>query len=119
MVDEARLRTRVVRYLRDQNGEERTVEEIATGTDLTAEEVKRGIDHNHFVDSLQPNLYYGVIAKVQKGDVCLYRYNRAQYLQNRTRWIDASGRRRGGRGELLPPLPRPKDMFGWFRRGKK
>lgn len=117
MVDEARLRTRVTRYLKDQDGEECTVEQIAAGTGLSPEEVQSGIEHNEFVDSLRPNLYYGVIHRQQKEDQVTYRFNKAQYIENRSRWIDAQGKRRkGGSGgsDLLSNLPRP----GFFRRRK-
>jgi hypothetical protein len=119
MVDEARLRTRVARYLKDQDGAERTLEEIAQGTGLSPEDVKAGIEHNHFVDSLHPNLYYGVIQQHEKEDRVTYRFNKAQYIENRSRWIDARGRRRqrggpGGGGDLLSNLPKP----GFLRRRK-
>ena len=118
MVDEARLRTRVARYLKDQDGEERTVEEIAEGTGLTLDDVQAGIEHNHFVDSLRPNLYYGVIQQQQKEDRTTYRFNKAQYIENRSRWIDARGKRRqqrgGGGSDILSNLPKP----GFLRRRK-
>ncbi len=122
MVDEARLRTRVARFLKDQDGREFSVEEIAQGTGLSPQEVKAGIEHNEFVDSLRPNLYYGVIHRMAKEDQVAYRFNRAQYIENRSRWIDAQGTRRKGRGgsggsggsDLLSNLPRP----GFFRRRK-
>lgn len=120
MVDEARLRTRVVRYLKDQEGEERTIDQIAEGTGLTPEEVEAGIEHNHFVDSLHPNLYYGAIQRMNKGAQVAYRFNRAQYLENRSRWINAQGKRRkGGSGgsDILSNIPKP-GMPGWMRRRK-
>lgn len=118
MADEARLRTRVIRYLKERDGEECTVAEIAKGTGLGIDEVEAGIAHNHFVDSLRPNLYYGVIQKVETDDRVAYRFNRVQYQQNRSRWIDAGRRRKGGRGggRQEMTLPRPGRMFGWLRR---
>jgi len=119
MVDEARLRTRVVRYLKERDGVECTIEEIATDTGLTVREVRAAIDHNHFVDNLRPNLYYGVIHKTDKGGHVTYRFNRVQYQRNRSRWIDAGGRRRRGGGAMESiRLPRPPRMFGWLRKGK-
>lgn len=121
MVDEARLRTRVIRYLKEQDGEYRTVDDIAGGTGLSPQEVRAGIDHNHFVDNLRPNLYYGVIQKRQNDDRASYRFNKVQYVQNRSRWIDAGKRgRKGGRdgGQQLT-LPKPGRMFGWLRRRGK
>lgn len=119
MVDESRLRTRVARYLKDQDGRECTLEEIAQGTGLSETEVRAGIEHNEFVDSLRPNLYYGVIQRLQKENGTTYRFNKAQYIENRSRWIDAKGKRRqsggsGGGGDLLGNLPKP----GFLRRRK-
>ncbi len=117
MQDDPRLRTRVVRFLKDQEGVECTLEKIAEGTGLTAQEVRQGVDHNHFVDSLRPNLYYGVIQRVEREGRVTYRFNRAQYLENRTRWINAGGKRRTGRGgDILSNLPKPG--LGWLRRKK-
>lgn len=124
MAGDAQLRTRVIRYLRDEDGEERRLEEIAQGTGLEATEVQRGIDHNLFVDSLKPNLYYGVIAKRDAAEGAVYRFNAAQYMQNRSRWIDAQGkeRKRGG-SDLLGDmkdlrLPNPLKWIG-KKGGKK
>ncbi|MBW3582271.1 MAG: hypothetical protein KY455_04135 [Euryarchaeota archaeon] len=115
MAGDTQLRTRVVRYLKDQDGEECTIEEISEGTGLTEEEIRRGIDHNLFVDSLRPNLYYGVIQRIDVGDRSRFRFNRAQYVQNRSRWIDSRGRERrdGGGGGLTIPRPR---LPRWFKR---
>lgn len=116
--DDPRLRTRVIRYLKDEEGEERTLDEIAKGTGLSVDDVKRGIDHNHFIDSLKPNLYYGVIQKIEVEGKVTYRFNRAQYLQNRSRWINASGKKRGGGGNNnLPQIPKPG--LGWLKRKGK
>lgn len=119
MVDEPRLRTRVVRYLKERDGAECTVEEVAAGTGLREEQVLAGIDHNHFVDNLRPNLYYGVIQKIEKGSIVTYRFNKVQYQRNRSRWIDAGGKRRGrnGGGGGGPELTMPR--FGWLRRKGK
>lgn len=119
MPGDGQLRTRVVRFLRDAEGEEHTVEEIADGTGLSVDEVNRGLSHNLFVDNLKPNLYYGVVQKRESRGETLYRFDRAQYLQNRSRWIDARGReRRKGRGgdDLLSDLPSMPNPFRWFRR---
>lgn len=119
MVDDARLRTQVVRYLRERDGAECSIDEIVGSTGLRPDEVRAGIDHNHFVDSLKPNLYYGVIQKVEKGGRVTYRFNKVQYHQNRSRWIDAGGRGgRGGGGQEGITLPRPPRVFNWLRRGK-
>ncbi len=123
MAGDAQLRTRVIRYLRDEDGEERSVPEIADGTGLSKSEVQRGIDHNLFVDSLKPNLYYGVIAKREGAIEPIYRFNAAQYMENRSRWTDAHGkeRKRGGSdilGDLKDiRLPNPLKWIG--RKGGK
>lgn len=117
MQDDPRLRTRVIRFLKDADGEPHSIESIALGTGLEPTQVKRGIDHNHFIDSLRPNLYYGVIQRIEVEGNVTYRFNKAQYVQNRTRWIDGRGKKRDkGGNDFMSNLPKPRQMIDWLRR---
>lgn len=82
---DARLRTRVIRFLRDEVGPA-TLPEIAKATGLSADEVRRGIEHNLYVDSLRKGLYHGVIQKVEDPEGARFQFNRGQYRANRRAW---------------------------------